>query len=139
MDNESDFILASWLQTCDINDAQFESCHLESVRGLFTNVFNGNFKIDGLESVEPMKLDKVQILQGSGGPVALDASLTKLKIFGLSKTEVVQNKLDLQDYSWTTKFKVPKMRLEADYSMKGQILVIPLNVRCLKLFDVLLF
>lgn len=126
--SDSDLILpASWLKTCEIKDPQFEQCNVESVRGMFANILNGNYKIDGLDSVEPLKLDKVQILQGNG-PVSLDASLSKMKIFGLSKAEIVDNQLDFKDYSWVTKFKIPKMRLEADYRMKGQILVIPLNV-----------
>jgi Haemolymph juvenile hormone binding protein (JHBP) len=100
---------------------------VESVRGLFGNVLNGNYKIEGLDSVEPILLDKIQILQGDG-PVSLDASLSKLKIFGMSKAEFVQNQLNFTDYTWLTKLKIPKLRLEADYRMKGQILVIPLNV-----------
>lgn len=115
------------MKTCSFNDPEFRKCHVESVRRLFENVFNGNYKIDGLGSVEPITLDKIQIIQGDG-PVALDASLSDLKIFGLSNAELVQNQVDSNNFTWITKFKIPKLRLEADYRMKGQILVIPLNV-----------
>lgn len=115
------------MKTCVKDTPEFAKCHVESIRDLFANIFNGNYKIDGLESVEPMVLDKLQILQ-SDGPVSLDASLSKVKIFGFSKADVIQNQVDFNDYSWTTKIKIPKVRIEADYRMKGQILVIPLNV-----------
>lgn len=120
--------LADWLITCSYKDPNFDKCHLNSIYGLFENVLKGNYKVKGIDSLEPVLLDKVQITQGSG-PVSLDASLTNLKISGLSKGEIIDNKANLEEKTWTTVFKVPKMRVEGNYQMKGQILVIPLNVR----------
>lgn len=34
-----------------------------------------------------------------------------------------------KDFSWETTIKLPKMRLEGNYHMRGRILVIPLNGR----------
>lgn len=31
------------------------------------------------------------------------------------------------DYSWETRFSLPKMRVEGQYNMQGRILIIPLN------------
>jgi hypothetical protein len=96
---------------------------------MFQNVLKGNYKIDGIDSTDPVYLDKLQILQGAGnGPVSVDASLSNLKIYGLAKTEVTDNEVDLKTYSWTTTLKIPKLRVEGNYRMRGQILVIPLNV-----------
>lgn len=74
-----------------------------------------------------MMLDKVNILEDSG-PVAVNVSLSNVKIFGLDKCEVVENQVSAKDFSWITKIKIPKIRLEADYTMKGNILIISLNV-----------
>lgn len=35
--------------------------------------------------------------------------------------------VDPKDYSWDTRFSLPKMRIEGNYHMQGRILVIPLN------------
>jgi hypothetical protein len=126
---KSNLIPANWLKSCLQSDPNFQQCHLESVRDLFQNVLKGVYKIDGIDSTDPVYLDKIQILQGAGnGPVSLDASLSNLKIFGLAKTEVTDNDVDLRTYSWTTSLKIPKLRVEGNYRMRGQILVIPLNV-----------
>lgn len=118
---------ASWLQTCELKKPQFTKCSTQSIRGLFNNVFSGKYKIDGLESLDPMVLDKIKVLQGDG-PVSVNASLSKVKIYGFSKVELVQNQVSAKDYSWITLIKLPKIRLEANYRMQGQILIIPLNV-----------
>jgi Haemolymph juvenile hormone binding protein (JHBP) len=94
-------------------------------------VFSGKYKIDGLDSIDPMVLDKIKVLQGDG-PVNVNASLSKVKIFGFSKVELVQNQVSAKDYSWITFIKLPKIRLEANYRMQGQILIIPLNVSFFK-------
>lgn len=83
----------------------------------------------GLESIDPMKIDRIRILQGDG-PVSVNASLTKVKVTGFSKVKVVENQVNSKDYSWVTTIKLPKLRLEGNYLMMGRILVIPLNVSC---------
>lgn len=118
---------ASWLITCALKDPGFEKCHLDSIRGLFEKVLQGSYKVEGIESMDPVLLDKVQILQGTG-PVSLDARLTNLKIKGLSKGLIIDNKANVKDKIWTTVFQIPKLRVEGNYQMNGQILVIPLNV-----------
>ena len=74
-----------------------------------------------------MMFDKINVLEDSG-PVAVNVSLSKVKILGLAKSKVVENKVSAKDYSWITKMKIPKIRLEADYTMNGNILIISLNV-----------
>jgi hypothetical protein len=74
-----------------------------------------------------MHLDKLNVLQGSG-PVAVNASLSNVKIVGMSSLFLVENQVSAKDYSWLTTMKIPKLRLDADYRMRGQILIIPINV-----------
>jgi hypothetical protein len=35
----------------------------ESIRGLFANTFNGNFKIKDFDSLDPMHFDKLNVLK----------------------------------------------------------------------------
>lgn len=100
-----------------------------SVQGLFDNVVKGINELDGLSSIDPMRIDRIKILQGEG-PVSVNASLTKVKVLGFSKVKVLENQVSSKDYGWITTVKLPKMRLEGNYHMQGRILVIPLNVRC---------
>lgn len=74
-----------------------------------------------------MSIDRIRILQGDG-PVSVNASLSKVKVTGFSKVKVLENQVSSKDYSWITTIKLPKMRLEGNYHMRGRILVIPLNV-----------
>lgn len=93
---------------------------------MFDQLGKGIEGLVGLETIDPMKIDRIRILQGEG-PVSVNASLTKVKVTGFSKTKVLENYVN-KDYSWYTQVKLPKMRLEGNYHMMGRILVIPLNV-----------
>lgn len=83
--------LASWLKSCEIKKPEFTNCSTESIQELFQNVFKGNYKIDGLDSVDPMLLDKISVLQGDG-PVSLNARLSNVKFFGFSKIALYKAK-----------------------------------------------
>lgn len=116
----SDLVLklpASWLNTCSSKDPHFINCHLQSIQSLFANVFNGNYKVKGIESIEPYKLDKVQILQGSG-PVSVDASLKNVDLFGLPQGAITNVSANFDTFQWSFVFKIPKLRIESDYQMK---------------------
>lgn len=93
---------------------------------MFDELAKGIDGLVGLETIDPMKIDRIRILQGEG-PVSVNASLSKVKVTGFSKTKVVENHIN-KDFSWITTVKLPKMRLEGNYHMMGRILVIPLNV-----------
>jgi Haemolymph juvenile hormone binding protein (JHBP) len=94
---------------------------------MFKTILSGDYVVPGLGSLEPWMIDRVRILQGSG-PVAVNASLSKVKIIGFSKLILVENQVSSKDYSWITISKIPKIRIEANYQMNGRVLVIPLNV-----------
>lgn len=98
-----------------------------SVQGLFSKLAHGIEGLQGLDTIDPMMIDRIRILQGEG-PVSVNASLKNVKVTGFSKTDVVENRVSDKDYSWVTKVRLPKMRLEGSYFMNGRILVIPLNV-----------
>lgn len=103
---------------------------------MFENLIKGIDGVTGLDAIDPMKIDRIRILQGEG-PVSVNASLTRVKVIGFSKVKVIENQVSSKDYSWVTTVKLPKMRLEGNYHMMGRILVIPLNVRnyLIKLLD----
>lgn len=121
------FTLADWLKTCTLKNPEFTKCSTGSVQGLFDQLAKGIEELVGLETIDPMKIERIRILQGDG-PVSVNASLSKVKVTGFSKTKVIENQVNPKDFSWITTVKLPKMRLEGNYHMNGRILVIPLNV-----------
>lgn len=64
-----------------------------SVQSIFTELITG---IEGLESIgtiEPFKLNKIKVADSNkDGPVTVDATLTKVNIFGFKDLKVVENK-----------------------------------------------
>lgn len=126
-DAENLYFAAGWLETCEFADPEFFKCSTRSVHGLFQHLLGGIEGVEGLDSIDPMIIDRIRILQGEG-PVSVNASLSKVKVLGFSKVKVVENQVSSKDYSWVTTIKLPKMRLEGNYHMMGRILVIPLNV-----------
>ena len=118
------------MKTCQFKDPDFFKCSTESVQGLFDNLLHGIDGVEGLDSIDPMRIERLKILASNEGPVAVNASLSQVKVMGFSKVKVVENQVSSKDYSWITTIKLPKMRLEGNYHMMGRILVIPLNVSC---------
>lgn len=68
-----------------------------------------------------------QILQGGGGPVTVNASLTNVTVLGFGNTKIVQNIVDPETYDFYTKLTLPRLRIDGDYELLGRILVIPLR------------
>nr|CAD7446978.1 unnamed protein product [Timema bartmani] len=88
-------------------------------------VFEG-FQEAGVLPLDPLHVTEISILQGNDGPVAVNASLTRVVIRGLSAINVTNNKVDYRTFSFTTEMTVPKMRVEGNYTLQGKILLLPL-------------
>lgn len=114
------------LRTCQIFDSDFVSCSTESVQQLFNLVLSGIDDLNNLPTLDPMKIKKIQILQGNG-PVNINASLVKVTIRGFERVQVLESRVSPKDFSWNTKFILPKMRLDGIYDLNGRILIIPLR------------
>ncbi|XP_031620599.1 protein takeout [Contarinia nasturtii] len=115
-----------WLKTCQIDDPNFEACSRESIQGLFKQLTTGIEGFTAIETIDPMKLNRIKIFQGEG-PVSINSSLSKASVTGFAETQVIESKVNPIDYSWETHLFVPKIRIEGNYHMQGRILVIPLN------------
>lgn len=115
-----------FIKTCRFSDADFVGCSTVSVQGLFDKLVTGIEGIEHVGTIDPMKINKIRILQGDG-PVSVNASLSKVVVTGFANTKVVRNVVSNRDFSWETHIRLPKMRIEGNYHMQGRILVIPLN------------
>lgn len=48
---------------------------------------------DSIQTIDPMKLNRIKIFQGDG-PVSINSSLSKAVVTGFANTEVVASKYD---------------------------------------------
>ncbi|KAK9881031.1 hypothetical protein WA026_014374 [Henosepilachna vigintioctopunctata] len=115
-----------FVRTCLKNDPGFINCSTHAVQVLFNKIPEGLPEI-GLPPLDPLKLDRLTVLQGAGGPVTVNASLTNVTVRGFGKTEVQYNSVDPKTYDFLTKLHLDRLRLEGNYELLGRILVIPLR------------
>ncbi|KAL3276724.1 hypothetical protein HHI36_012094 [Cryptolaemus montrouzieri] len=117
-----------FVKTCVLHDPNFINCSTHAVQILFNKIPDGLPEI-GLPPLDPLKLDRLQILQGGGGPVTVNASLTNITIRGFGKTDVLYNSVHPKTFDFLTKLHLDRLRLEGNYHLLGRILVIPLRGR----------
>ncbi|KAM3963654.1 protein takeout [Aphomia sociella] len=123
----------SFIQTCMRSDPDFDDCSKQAVQKLFDALGPGLPEID-MPPLDPMKIPKIRILQGDG-PVNVNAALDDVTVTGFGQTEVLLSQVDSKSYDFYTRVRVPKIRIEGTYELKGKILLIPLVGRGLCWFE----
>ncbi|KAL4702242.1 hypothetical protein ACJJTC_005781 [Scirpophaga incertulas] len=113
-----------FVKTCTRSDPSFDDCSREAVQNLFIALGPGIPSI-GMRPLDPLMIPKIRILQGDG-PVNVNAALDDVTVTGFGETEVLVSQVDSKSYDFYTKVRVPKIRIEGTYDLKGKILVIPL-------------
>ncbi|XP_028157583.1 circadian clock-controlled protein-like [Ostrinia furnacalis] len=113
-----------FVRTCLKSDPEFDECSRNAVQHLFSALGPGLPEID-MPPLDPLKIPKIRILQGEG-PVNVNAALDDVTVTGFGKTEVLLSQVDGKTYDFYTKVRVPKIRIEGTYDLKGKILLIPL-------------
>ncbi|CAG9856377.1 unnamed protein product [Phyllotreta striolata] len=117
-----------YVKTCMIKQPReiFLNCSTHAVQGLFNEIPKGVPEI-GLQVLDPLEVDHINILQGGGGPVTVNASLSNVKVLGFGNTRIVFNSVDPKTYDFYTKLALPRLRIDGLYELLGRILVIPLR------------
>ncbi|KAG5881282.1 hypothetical protein JTB14_028661 [Gonioctena quinquepunctata] len=129
-------ISADYVKTCNIKDPRdvFVNCSTNAVQSLFNKIPEGVPEI-GLQVLDPLKVSQLNILQGGGGPVTVNASLTNVTVLGFSNTTILHNSVDPETYDFYTKLVLPRLRIDGNYELLGRILVIPLRGKGTCWFD----
>ncbi|XP_026280271.1 uncharacterized protein LOC113207790 [Frankliniella occidentalis] len=120
LQNKPDF-----LKTCFMDAPGFPQCSKESVQGLFDKLSVGMPEI-GIVPMDPLNVTEVRIFQGDG-PVNVNAKLRNVKIVGFSGARIESNTVDPETYSFVTKLRIPKLRIDGEYSLRGRVLLLPLQ------------
>lgn len=107
------FLTDEFIKTCQIDDPNFEACSRESIQILFKKLVTGKIHwkfdrknhfisstikkgidgFDGIQTIDPMKLNRIKIFQGDG-PVSINSSISKAVVTGFANTEVVVSKYE---------------------------------------------
>ncbi|KAI8422678.1 hypothetical protein MSG28_006449 [Choristoneura fumiferana] len=122
-----------FVKTCFKSDPEFDDCSRQAVQQLFNALGPGLPEI-GMAPLDPLNIPKIRILQGEG-PVNVNAALDNVTVTGFGQTDVLLSQVDAKTYDFYTRVRVPKMRIEGTYDLKGKILLIPLVGRGLCWFE----
>ncbi|KAJ8927698.1 hypothetical protein NQ314_019806 [Rhamnusium bicolor] len=99
LDKQPDYV-----KTCMIKQPKevFINCSTYAVQDLFNEIPKGVPAI-GLDKLDPLYVPVINILQGGGGPVTVNASLSNVTVLGFGHTNVVYNSVDPKTYDFYTK------------------------------------
>ncbi|XP_037943658.1 uncharacterized protein LOC119676491, partial [Teleopsis dalmanni] len=119
---------AAFLPSCKIYEPGFTKCSTNSIQKLIDQLIIGIPEITAtFGPFDPMHVKNIIFKQDSTEAASIRANLTNVFVKGFSKMKIKQSKVSKKDFSWDTKIFLPKMRMDADYTMEGKILLIPLQ------------
>ena len=78
-------ITANVIKKCNFNDS---SCIIEQINSLHTNYYGGVPELN-LPSLDPFKVDSMQIILPPTNPISMSLYMKNLKIYGFSDTRAV--------------------------------------------------
>nr|CAI5821749.1 unnamed protein product [Callosobruchus analis] len=125
-----------YVKTCKIKEPRevFVNCSTHAVQELFNYIPKGVPEI-GLQTLDPLQVPVINILQGGGGPVTVNASLSNVTVLGFGNTKILHNSVDPKTFDFYTKLVLPRLRIDGNYELLGRILVIPLRGKGTCWFD----
>ncbi|XP_045467270.1 protein takeout-like [Harmonia axyridis] len=115
---------ADWTR-CKINDPSSTECLTKAVEDAINKLINPTPEL-GLASLDPLLIPALTIGAGSG-PVNVAQNFKNIKLHGLTKSIVLNSTYDAPNTRLLAESITPNLRLEADYTMNGRILLLPIQ------------
>ncbi|EFA05095.1 Protein takeout-like Protein [Tribolium castaneum] len=115
--------LPSTFKRCHKSDPKFDDCLVVNIEDAIHQLKNGAPEL-GLDSFEPLLISELVIGEGSG-PVNVQQNFKNVKLHGLTGSKVLSQKASLDQNMLFAQSVTPMLRLEADYDMKGRVLLLP--------------
>lgn len=121
-------ITATGLQTCHRLDTNFNECLRQAIEGALTVFKNGDSAVD-IPALEPFSIDNVSVDHtGRGSNFNLRSSLKNAKTTGLSTAQIVRVAMKFDNkFALKIEGKAKTLMLAGDYTMNGQMLVLPIK------------
>ncbi|XP_055607967.1 protein takeout-like [Uranotaenia lowii] len=113
-----------WLRVCRRENPNEDNCFKKMFEGTFPYIAKGIPEI-GVQSFDPLRIESVQVSRGSGA-LTLSGGFKKLNIKGPSNTTVKRAHLDFKTNALSFDLEIPKLKIDAAYNLKGNVLLLPL-------------
>lgn len=78
-----------------------------------------------MQPFDPLRIESVHVSRGSGA-LTLSGGFKKLNIKGPSNTTVRRASLDFKTNTLSFDLEIPKLKIDAVYNLKGNVLLLPL-------------
>jgi len=112
-----------WLLVCSRESPNQENCFKRMFESTFPYLAKGIPEI-GVPHFEPLHIEKVSVSRGAGN-LNLQGGFYNLLVHGPSNTTVRRASLDLEKRRLEFDLDIPKLRINSQYNLKGQILLLP--------------
>ncbi|CAH1404686.1 unnamed protein product [Nezara viridula] len=117
---------SDYFAICHTSDSDFNDCvnnTLTTLRGEF---------IKGIPSLnllplEPLKIEKMELRQGTGEKFQMYQKLTNINIHGIGNYTIEHCNFDYKKKQWNHTQSYPYIKLEGDYEMDGKMLILPIK------------
>lgn len=114
------------VEQCSFSDS---TCLTRTINSILPNYYTGIRKLN-LVPFDPLKIDKMDIVQGGNSPVNIVLNFKDVDFLGLSRAQVMSVKgfePDFHNKKIEIRIKVPLASLLGDYKVSGRVLVLPIQ------------
>ncbi|KAJ8917337.1 hypothetical protein NQ315_002359, partial [Exocentrus adspersus] len=121
-------LLADGVKLCHRSDPNFEKCVATNMEDALKNYFADGYKEAGLPKLEPFFVQKLEIAGEPSQSVSLHQKYQNVYVYGSVNSHFKNLKIELdKGCSWQVDAVSPAVTMNADYEIKGQLLVFPIN------------
>ncbi|XP_018570252.1 protein takeout-like [Anoplophora glabripennis] len=108
---------------CSKSDPEMPECLRANIEDAIQKLKDGLTEL-GLKRLDPMDIPELTIDEGKG-PVNVVQHFKDVELHGLTGSKVVSVNIDFDKNEMYARFITPELRLQGQYSMEGQILLLP--------------
>lgn len=94
-------------------------------QGLFPSLSKGIPDLE-ISPFDPLQIERINVARNNGEVVQLNGSFENLKIRGPSNATVSRASLNLEKGTLNFDLGIPRLRINATYNLRGNILLLPL-------------
>ncbi|KAG4080304.1 hypothetical protein HA402_010796 [Bradysia odoriphaga] len=116
--------IPAYLKICHRKDPNLNECVKESIETLRPQLATG-IKELLLPSCEPLQIPQIAIKQNSGA-ISMESLYSNVLVYGLTNFTLNGVRLDLEKKLLSFDLVIPRLRIDATYNLKGNILLLPL-------------
>uniref|UniRef100_A0A1A9ZSQ7 Uncharacterized protein n=1 Tax=Glossina pallidipes TaxID=7398 RepID=A0A1A9ZSQ7_GLOPL len=118
----------SFIKSCKLSQPDLTKCSTEALQKMIKEVIKGvpEFR-DVIGSLDPLVLKDIAFKQDGAEAVNILIGLSTLIVKDLSKVQVLENRVQRNDFSFLLKMRMPELRLTGHYKLDGRILLLSLK------------